>query len=136
MLGDLGRVPLAAVLAREDAPGVDPGAAPGQPLGDLSLVPGVEYGEGELVQRDDPSAGDVFVGPHPGLGTLAGLQLHERRVVDGDHLLLLDGAVEGGAQGGPDALFAGRADDAPALDRGPLLGIAGGAGGADELVVG
>src|SRR5437773_10317136 len=57
MLGDLGRVPLAAVLAREDAPGVDPGAAPGQPLGDLSLAPGVEHGEGELVQGDDPSAG-------------------------------------------------------------------------------
>ena len=116
---------------------VDLGGEPGYGFLVVVLDCLVEFGCGHVAPGPVfPPGRDVLVGPHLGLGPLARGQFDERRVVDGDHLLLLDRAVEGGAQGGPDALLGRRADDAPALHRGPLLRVAGGPGGADELVVG
>ncbi|MEV4582316.1 hypothetical protein AB0K16_54750 [Nonomuraea jabiensis] len=77
---------------------------------------------------------DPLIGPHQRLGALGTGKFDHRGGVEVDQPVLLDRDVQRVPQGGPDAVHGRRTDRPPIPHLGPLLGIAAGAGGGDDVV--
>jgi hypothetical protein len=76
---------------------------------------------------------DAFVGPDEGLGSLRGWEFDLRGGVVVDEALA-DRGVEGGAQGGPDAVHGGGGDGPHSFHQRPLVLLRAGSVGVDAFV--